>query len=88
MLVLQALSEMFQLSFLYTPAITYNIDQEKGKWAFLRDLVPQPPDFAYSNLYLSMIQKINNILKFDREGVKLAKSFAFNLIVSLPLLLT
>ena len=71
------MGQTYNITFLYTPFIRYNIDFElQYPGAFKDDLVEQPVNFSHSHSYIKE-DTFNKILKFDKIGSKLAEKYAW-----------
>ena len=79
------MTQYFNIKFLYTPFINYNVDYEQQTLgSFEKDLVDQQLDYSHSHLYTKEIHFAEKI-SFDYKGTELAKEYAwtFNILRSM-----
>ncbi len=77
------MAQYFNVTFFYTPTITYSKDLEtKIIGTFEDDLIFKGLEFASNHIPYIKESHVNEILKYDHHGVKLAKEYAYSKRVS------
>ncbi len=70
------MAQYFDLKFLFTPTITYSKDLEMGVGKYVVDLEYVPLNFSDNHISYIREEEVNEILKYDPKGVKLAMKYA------------